>query len=303
MLSELSGTPLRGGDTWDDAARARLAQFQSSEGLTPTGMPDDVTVERLKLRYEQILAGRQEAPIQSPSPAAYARVSKGVGEGMQAAQNVAAQLAHDAPLRSQYLHEAKEYSEHILKLFEEGKITEGEAAYLASTFRNQSMNLTRAGLSPAGKALSSFLKAEGASLPVLFERYALKMYGKAPADLTQAERGAIALKIAQKSGATNEAVNVGSRLAPKMSKALMAVAIAIAFYQVATADDPLREAGKQAAGFAGFWVGAKLGAAGGALVCGPGAPACAVIGGIAGGVIGALLMEEAADRTYGAIKG
>jgi hypothetical protein len=219
---------------------------------------------------------------------------------LNAGEQVASQFAHDTPLRARYLQEVKQYSEHVLRLFEQGQITEGEAAYMASTVRNQLLSATRKELSPMGKVLSSYLKKEGVALPALVERYALKLFGKEAAKLTDAERAAVALRIAQKSGATNEAVNVGSRIAPKMGKALMAVAIAVAIYQVATSEDPIREAVLQGAGFAGFWLGAKVGAAAGTFVCGP---PCGVVGGLAGGIVGAIVAEEAADRAYSTIKG
>ncbi len=102
---------------------------------------------------------------------------------------------------------------------------------------------------------------------------------------------------------TNPLVNNASKLAPYTGKALVAVAVAIALYQVATADDKVGEAVKQGAGFLGFWAGAKIGAVAGAAACGPGAPACAVIGGLAVGILGAILAESAAERGYHAIKG
>jgi predicted HTH domain antitoxin len=215
---------------------------------------------------------------------------------VHAAEKVAEGLAHDAPLRAQYMREVKEFSAAIIKAFESGTISEGEAARLASSFRNQAMNETRAGLSPAGKVLSSYLKSEGKTLAQLVEKYAVEA-GKTTATLTAEDKGKIFLQIANKAGVTNETVNVGSKLAPHMGKALLAVGVAIAFYQVWKAENPEREAVKQAAAFAGFAYGAAAGASAG-LLCGPGAPLCSVVFGIAGGLLVAITAEKVAEKAY-----
>jgi hypothetical protein len=308
MLSELAATPLRQGVGWDAEARARFAEFQRSEGLPPTGDLDDVSARRLQRRFEDVASARRaddsgHVVDRSPTQESQRRVTSAVREAVRAAENLASQFAADAPIRARYVAEARGWSESVVRSFEQGAITEGEAAYLASSFRNSALVEARAGLSPAGAALSRHLKEEGVSLSVLVERYALRLHGKAVKDLTLAERNAVCLRIAQKAGATNEVVNASARLAPLAGKALVAVGVAIAFYQVATAEDKVGEVVRQGAGFLGFWAGAKVGAIAGGAACGPGAPACAVIGGLAGGLLGALAAEAAADHAYQAIKG
>lgn len=308
MLSELSGTPLPAGDTWDAEAKTRLAAFQRSEGLPPTGDLDDVTAERLRGRFELVAETRhtnETGPLRkaSPTTAEHQFVRKVVDSALRTVQDVASQLASDSPIRAAYIQEASEYSKNIVAAFERGEITAGEAALLASSFRNAAMKDARTGLSPAGATLSKLLKEEGLTLPQLFERYAQSMYKKEIRELTAVERSAICVKIAQRAGVTNAKVNLASRLMPKVGRAMVAVTIAIAVYEVATAEDKVGEAVKQGAGFVGFLAGAKVGAAIGALACGPGAPACAVIGGIAGGILGALAAEEAAEYGYRRIQG
>jgi len=308
MLSELSGTPLPARDSWDAEAGARLAAFQRSEGLPPTGDLDDVTAERLRARFEQVSEARNtndagEVRNDSPTAAEHRYVQTIVQDALRTTESVASQLAADSPIRAAYVQEAREYSVNIVKAFERGEITAGEAAHLASSFRNAAMKDARTGLSPAGAALSKFLKEEGVSLPALFERYARRAYGRGFKDLATAERSAVCVKIAQRAGVTNPSVNTASRLAPKVGKVMMAVTIAIALYQVASAEDKVAEGVKQGAGLVGFLAGAKVGAVVGAAVCGPGAPACAVIGGIAGGIIGSLAAESAAEYGYHQIRG
>jgi hypothetical protein len=294
MLSELKGTPLRPGTQWDEEARAAFAAFQRSEGLRPTGEPDDISTERLKRRFEQVADARRsqagdEVVHRSPSSDAHHRVEDELQLALHSAEQVAHQLAHDSPIRARYVEEAQAWSKTIMKAFEKGEITEGEAALLASRMRNAMLVEARGGLSPAGAALSRYLKEEGIALPALVEKYAQKRFGKTTAALSAAERNAVCLEIAKKAGVTNELVNAGSKLAPYVGKALMAVTIAIAIYQVATAENPFGEGIKQGAGFVGFWAGARVGGTVGAGICGP---VCGVLGGLAGGILGAIIAEE-----------
>ncbi|WP_146652365.1 hypothetical protein [Labilithrix luteola] len=308
MLSEMSGTPLPRGDSWDAEARARLADFQRSEGLVSNGELNDATVARLRTRFEMLVeqrhpAGSETIVDQSPTAESHAQVVHVVQEALHNVEHVAEQFAHDAPIRARYISEARTFASNIVAAFERGELTVAEAALLASRFRNSFLNEARSGLSPAGAALSKFLKEEGLTLPALVEKYSGKLFQKGFKDLTEAERGAVLLQIAKKAGVTNPNVNVASRLAPAMGKALLAVSIAIAVYQVASAEDHVGEGIKQGASLLGFWAGAKLGAMGGAAVCGPGAPLCAVVGGLAGGILGAILAETAADAGYHWVKG
>lgn len=304
MLSEMSGTPLDDGPGWDGTAKERLRAFQRSEGLPATGMPDDVTVARLTRRFEEVSASRKASALHAPSEAAHSRVTKALEGAVHSAHDVAEQLEHDSPIRARYIQEVEAWSKGILGQFERGEITEAEAALLANKFRNAMLTDARTGLSPAGAAISKLLKEEGLSLAQLCEKYAAKEFGgRAFKDLTAAERNDVLLHIAKRAGVTNESVNGAARMAPHLGKAILAVGVALAFYQVATAEDKVEEGVKQAAGWAGFWAGAKVGALVGATVCGPGAPACAVVTGLAFGIMGSYLAEEAAVHTYHAVKG
>ncbi len=302
MLSELSGTPLRGTGAWDAEASTRLAAFQRAEGLPATGSPDNVTVDRLCLRFEGVIAAHTDVPNRCPSPEAYARVSTFLQQSVNAADHVAGELAHDAPLRARYVAETHDFANQTLQRFARGEISEGEAAYAASAFRNQSLKTAREGMSPAGQALSRYLKEQGTTLPALVDKYAASMFAKPVKSLTVEEQGRLCLKIAEKSGMTNEGVNAAAKVAPAVGKVMLAAAIGIAIYQVATADDKVGEAVKQGASFAGAWAGAQLGIAAG-VVCGPAAPVCSTVGGLIGAIAGSLIAEKAAEVTYSAIKG
>jgi hypothetical protein len=313
MLSEMRATPLSDGESWDDEAKAALVQFQKSEGLPPTGGLDNVTVDRLKRRFEQFVDARHatggDAVTKSPTAEAHRHVAHTVQHAVHGAESFAHQLGHDASLRAKYMQDVGEWAKDLMARFEAGQITEAEAALAANKMRNAFLTETRGQMSPAGQLISQMLKKEGLELPALIEKYAVKMYGKQTAQLTEKEFSAVCLRVAQRAGVTNANVNVGAKIAPVAGRALLAAAVALAIYQVATADDKVREAIKQGAGFLGFWAGAKAGAIAGGAVCaftGVGAaaaPVCGVVGGLAGGLLGSILAEEAADHAYTAIKG
>jgi hypothetical protein len=310
MLSEMRATALSPGEAWDQEAKDALAHFQRTEGLPPTGQLDNVTVDRLKRRFEQFVEARHTAGddivVKSPTAEAHRHVAHTVQHAVHAAEDFAHQLAHDTGLRARYMQEIQSWSKDIMAKFESGQLTEAEAAFAANQMRNNFLQQARGDLSPAGKMISTMLKREGMSFPAAIEKYAGKMFNKATKGLTKEEMAAVCTRIAERSGVSNASVNGASKMMPAAGKVLLAAAIALAIYQVATADDKLREAIVQGAGFLGFWAGAKVGAAVGGMACAPtavGAPVCAVIGGLVGGIAGSIAAESAADYAYGAIKG
>lgn len=307
MLSELKGTPLGRGSGFDEEVRTRLRDFQRSEGLKATGEPDTLTLDRLRMRFEHTVAARETiGPNPAPSEAQHAEVVHVLQKALHEVETLAHQFAHDAPIRAAYVKEAKESAAQILRAFERGELTAGQAAFSASTLRNNALLEARGGLSSAGQALSRFLKEEGLELPALVSKYSNKMFGRPFAALSSAERSEVCLQIAKKAGVTNPKVNAAAAHAPHASKALLAVSIAVAFYQVSQADDKVGETIKQGAGFVGFWAGAKAGTAIGTTVspaCGPAAPACVLVGTLAGGLLGAIAAEEIAEAGYHRIQG
>lgn len=312
MLSEMRATRLSDSEAWDQEAKEALIQFQKSEGLPPTGDLDDVTVDRLKRRFEQFVDSRHaaggDAIAKSPTAEAHRHVAHSVQHAVHAAEDFAHHLAGDAQLRTKYM-DVGQWAKDLMARFEAGQITEAEAALAANKMRNAFLMETRSQMSPAGQLISQMLKKEGLELPVLIEKYAARMFDKQTAQLSEKELSAVCLRIAERAGVTNASVNVGSKITPVAGRALLAAAVALAIYQVATADDKLREAIKQGAGFLGFWAGAKVGAIAGTSACavtGVGAaaaPVCGVVGGLVGGILGSILAEEAADHAYVAIKG
>ena len=153
------------------------------------------------------------------------------------------------------------------------------------------MESMRSRTSGLGRSIARWLKEEGATLSQLEDRYARRLFGRPFGALDAATRDRVWLRITERAGATNPKVNFAMRWAPRAGRVFLAASVAIAFYQVATADDPGEEARRQGGALGGgVWGGmAALAATG--LVCGPGAPVCSGILIFVGGVVGALTGE------------
>lgn len=294
-------------ERWPDALLEHQTRALHATLNAPANYPGrEVDAGNLAL-VEGEMKRRQAARTAPPvfvDPKDSAEVRQLVKEACHEAEQLGHQFTHDAPIRKQYVEAVAERAKQIVGAFERGEISAETAAAEANKMRNEALGVARAELSPAGKVLSSYLKEQGLTLEKACEKYAGKLFGRPYSALTQAERSSVLLEVAKKAGVTNAEVNALSQGASKATKVLFVVTVAIALYQVASAEDKAREGVKQAGGLAGAWAGAKLGALAGTSFCGlsvvgaPGAPACAVIGGLAGALGGALLGEHVADAGY-----
>lgn len=108
--------------------------------------------------------------------------------------------------------------------------------------------------------------------------------------LSEVQKNQVYASIVESAGKSNPSVNLKMLQLSRAGKGLIVLSLAIAVYEIYTAENKVAETGKQiainGAGIAG-------GAAGGAmagLMCGPGAPACVVIGEFVGGTLAAFEM-------------
>lgn len=202
----------------------------------------------------------------------------------------------DAALRAQYIEAARSASAEITALVERGALSPRQAAEQVAAMRNIAMESMRARSSSFGRAIALWLKEEGATLSTLEQRYATRIYGQPFEALGEAAREQVWLKIVNRAGNTRPSVNLAMRWAPRAGRVFLAASVAIAAWQIATADDPAREAGKQGAMLGGGVAGGAAAGAATGLVCGPGAPLCSGILMFVGGVVGALGGEWAFSK-------
>lgn len=203
---------------------------------------------------------------------------------------------NDAATRAAYRRGVVEFVWELRGQVRSGALTMEEATRLAHQTRNLLMDQARARTSEFGLAMAQEMKATGRTFEQLLERYARDLYGRPPAQLTAAERDRVMRRILVRASRTNPSVNTLVRRLGVGGRALLAVSIGLAVYNVATADDPASAAAREGAVLGSGVLGGMAGGAAAGLVCGPGAPVCSGIGIVVGGVLFALGADLAWQR-------
>lgn len=207
--------------------------------------------------------------------------------------NAGAHLSWDGAIRSTYANNIAAMSTDISMQVKMGGITWVQAATRANEMRNAIMTTLRSGSTPIGKALAQSIKKEGLSFNELIGKKAMQLYGKDVNfdALSAAKKDAIFASIVDSAGKDNPFWSTAARVGSRAGKALLVLSIAVSVYNIASAKDKVdatkREVTVTGASIAG-------GIAGGALAgmaCGPGAPACIVIGAFVSGALAALGLD------------
>lgn len=220
-------------------------------------------------------------------------------EAMQTeAFNFGTRWITDAGVRSNYLTAVHQYARDVLDQMQRGEITPQQAAEQAGAMRNHFLDLARLKSSDIGRATAEQLKPKGVTLDALLERYAMKQYSRPFQALGEGERNSVYLAIVEASGRPNASVTLKAIRFGRLGKGLLVLSLAIAVYDVATADDKVDAAAREGVGLGGGFLGGAAGGALAGLACGPGAPVCVTIGVFVGGAMGAL----GADHLYGWIR-
>ncbi len=207
-----------------------------------------------------------------------------------AALNFAYRYINMSSVRMEYMEKTKAFSAELLKTYAEGRFTAHEAADTANRMRNEIMNMSRSKSCDLGKAIAGRIKAKGLDLDTLLSKYAEKTYSKPFNRLNPAQQDEVYLEIVRSAGRANPKVSLRARNLGRAGRALWLLAIGVAIYNVGTAHNKTRQAGREAAGMGGgFLAGAGAGAAGGALF----GPVGVVAGALIGGVIGSIMADEA----------
>jgi hypothetical protein len=221
----------------------------------------------------------------------------------------AAIQSYDSRVRlNQYVDPAKQAAERVLNDLEAGRISHLDARALAAGQRNDLLTSTRQQLSPGGRALSRALKEEGKTLPELVQRYAHRLlenspelrqrhglstldpnsrlfnralYEQAVEELGRSE--AVSREIIRAAGRPNATVTAVARFTRVAGPVAVAGGLLMSGYEIRNAPEGQRlyTAGREASGIGGGIIGSMGGGlvAGwtASLMCGPGAPVCAML--------------------------
>lgn len=161
-----------------------------------------------------------------------------------------------------------------------GRLTWAEAAERARELRNSIMTVIRGRSTPVGRAIATQLKQEGRTLNELIARKATQLFGPNAnfSRLSQAQQNAIYAEIIKSAGKGNPSVDLAMRRLSYAGRGLLFISLALAVFSVATSENKVSAAGREAvvmgAGVSGGIAGGVLAG----LACGPGAPVCVAVG-------------------------
>lgn len=242
-------------------------------------------VEATKLKVVGAAAA-SSSPVHNTTPIKATGIE--FEDALQAMEQTAAafgeSIIKDPKARAEYAKRTADARNELIQLVKAGKVTPHQAAQTANAMRNQIMELARSKLTDFGLALSKDMKAAGRPLDYMQTLKAKELYGKAFEALSAAERDAMWLKIVDSAGKSNPKVNKGVSWYGMAGRTLLVATLAFAVYNVATAEDPQRQAAKEGVTVAG-------GVAGGAAAAGG---LTLIVSNPAGWVVGVVLLVGAA---------
>ncbi len=211
------------------------------------------------------------------------------------AANVGAQLAWDGATRKAYARNIQAMSTDIRLQVQAGNISWAKAAEQAHQMRDVIMQTIRGRSSPIGRAMAEAMKRIGPTFNAMVARKAIQLFGK-DADfglLNSAQKDRIFAAIVESAGEANPRVMEQMRVASRAGRALLVFSIAMSVYNIATSNDKVNATKKEIVITGAGIAGGALGGAAAGLMCGPGAPACVVVGAFVGGAMAAMGVEWA----------
>jgi hypothetical protein len=198
-------------------------------------------------------------------------------------------LKLDATARYAYRNQIALMSSKIQIKVDQGQISWMKAAEQAQETRNLILEISRSHSTPVGRAVAERMKREGKTFTQLIEKNTKEIFGT-NADfrkLDASRKNAVYAAIVKSSGSSRLTVSRAMNLAGPAGRGLIIISLAISVYTVATAEDKLAAASREAS-IAGIgFGGALVGGAVAGLACGPAAPICVSIGAFVSGTLAA----------------
>ncbi|EUK17898.1 hypothetical protein [Commensalibacter papalotli (ex Servin-Garciduenas et al. 2014)] len=207
---------------------------------------------------------------------------------------------NDDRVRLSYQRNVERVLAEVTKMVDDGIISSEEGAAWCSYMRNETMELHRDYTSKYGLAKATRTKSKGRSLDYFFQKYSQKKFEKDFINLSEIQQNDVFEEVRKASARPDKATTLRVKRLQLLGKVTLVASVALAAYDIATAENKLKEAMRQ-----GIGIGAGIagGAAAGAMVdplCGPAAPACALVtvstGAFVGGIYGYFAAEMLDDE-------
>ena len=207
-----------------------------------------------------------------------------------------------AEVRAAYVQQIRDMSQSVRAAVDAGELSAAKGAEVAHQMRNQIMEMQRLRDFDLGRALARSLKRQGLDLEeaIVKSMTKLKLEGRAFNTLSGAEQRAVYLEVIESSGRSRAAITRGIPRMRWAARGLWLATVAVAAYNIGTAENPWWQSGREAANITGglgggFAGGAAMGAAAGIW----GGPVGVAVGVVVGGVLGALLADHAYVQAAG----
>lgn len=286
-------TPLRPAQvtgTCDQATKQLISEFQRRvvrmnppSGRVEPGSPTLFTLNRMC------------GPV-PPAPAANRiDLETALSELKTEAGNFGQRFIQDQRVRAGYIRETEFVAKTLRDEVQALRLTPQEAAIEANKIRNSIMESARLQSSDIGRAQAEALKQTGKTLAELEEHYARKLFNKSFGSLTQSDKNRVWMEIVEASGRPRPTMNAKSARMARLGRAFVLLSVGIAVYNVATAENKGRQVVKEGATAGAGVLGGMAGGAAAGAVCGPGAPACVVVGVFVGGALAAFGVDVTFD--------
>ena len=210
--------------------------------------------------------------------------------------NFANSWINDTRVRQEYIRQTQEMSRSLKDAVNSGAKSPRQAAEIASQMRNEIMDAARQKTSSLGRARARNLKAKGMAFDDLVQKYANRKFSKPFDQLTKGQQDDVMMDIVGSAGRANPKVNLHVKRLGAAARGLWVLSIAVAVYNVGSAENKADAAGREATSLLGGMAGgAATGAAAGIWL----GPVGVGVGIAIGGALGAIM----ADRAYVEIRG
>lgn len=201
----------------------------------------------------------------------------------------------DAGVRARYVEGIQRVSRMVQAEVDSGRMSVADGARYCNTVRNQILVETRKVTSATARAYAEKKKPVGPTLQESLDKYARKLYGKAFAELNDAERNRASYMVIESAGRNDVAVTTGTRALKVAGKVSMLITGALAAQSILASRNKVREFARQGTVIQGGILGGFLAGFAVSTICGPGAPVCALAVSLVGVTFGAMVTEAAFD--------
>ena len=206
------------------------------------------------------------------------------------ALSFAYQFINISQVRSEYIRRSLELSSSLRAAYRGGEMSAKAAAEAAHGMRNQILDLQRGRSAAVGRALAEQMKKSGRTMEELLGRYSQEYFKKPFSQLDNVQQTRVYMEIVDAAGRPQVRANRLAARAGAAGRALFLLGIGIAAYNIANAQDPAWQTGRETANIAGGLGGSIAAGALAGIWLGPVGVA---IGAFVGGVAGALLADQA----------